>query len=345
MPTTKRRALIIISSGRQLPLAEPAEVKSISTGFFLVELAQVFKEFENEYEFTFVTPDGKAPQLDINGMALSMQYIETIGYKTIPLRMQQYRRSFDVNSFRQRYPKLVNRREQELQLLERHIGKLTVSELLPNSEQELTKYRSELVSRLDKLPEGTFHSLQELVQRHRNPADSFKFADFDFIHAPGGHAPMVDFQDNPWLGETLHLARENGVIISLICHAPIGVTSTRQRIDTQGQPYLVSDNPFLAASISTVPKIGELFALRFLYPHVLGKKTRTSYFVDKAIKEAGFKLATSINIAAPKLAYEPSVQLLTGNGPQAIDQQTAKLRTILTDTPAARRTNDKQLSK
>jgi hypothetical protein len=39
------------------------------------------------------------------------------------------------------------------------------------------------------------------------------------------------------------------------------------------------------------------------------------------------------------------VRLLTGNGPQAIDQQTAKLRTILTDTPAARRTNGKQLSK
>jgi len=45
-------------------------------------------------------------------------------------------------------------------------------------------------------------------------------------------------------------------------------------------------------------------------------------------------LATSLNISAPKLAYEPSVRLLTGNGPQAIDQQTAKLRTILTDTPA-----------
>ena len=345
MPTTKRRALIIISSGRQLPLAEPAEVKSISTGFFLVELAQVLKEFENEYEFTFVTPDGKAPQLDINGMALSMHYIEKIGTKTIPLRMKQYRRSFDANSFRQRYPKLVARREQEVQLLERHIGKIPVSELLPNSEPELTEYRSELVSRLDKLPEATFHSLQELVQRHRDPADPFKFADFDFIHAPGGHAPMVDFKDNPWLGETLHLARENGVTISLICHAPVAVISTQQRVDAQGHPYLVSDNPFLAASISTVPKIGELFALWLLYPHVPGKKTRTTYFVDKAIKEAGFKLATSINIAAPKLAYEPSVQLLTGNGPQAIDKQTAKLRSLLTSTQAAQRTSGKQLGK
>ena len=346
MPTTKRRALILISSGRQLPLVEPAEVKSISTGFFLVEMAQVLKEFENDYEFTFATPDGNAPQLDINGMALSVQSIEKTGAITIPLRMQQRRRSFDVNSFRQRHPELVARREQEIRLLERHIGRVPVSELLPNSEPELAEYRPELIRRLDKLPEGTFHSLQELVQRHRNPADSFSFADFDFIHAPGGHAPMVDFQDNPWLGETLHLARENVVIISLICHAPVGVTSTRQRIDTLGRPYLVSDNPFLAASISTVPKIGELFALRFLYPHVLGKKTRTSYFVDKAIKEAGFKLATSLNIAAPKLAYETSVQLLTGNGPQAIDKQTVKLRSVLISTGAAtRRASGKKQSK
>lgn len=334
MPTAKRRALILISSARQLPLAEPADVKSISTGFFLVEMAQVLKEFENDYEFTFATLDGNAPQLDINGMALSVQSIEKTGAITIPLRMQQRRRSFDVNSFRQRHPELVARREQEIRLLGRHIGRVPVSELLPNSEPELAEYRPELINRLGKLPEGAFHSLQELVLRHRDPADPFTFADFDFIHTPGGHAPMVDFRDNPWLGEALHLARENGVIISLICHAPVAVTSTRHRIDAQGHPYLVSDNPFLVATISTVPTIGELFALRFLYPRVPGKKTRLSYFVDKAIKEAGFKLAISLNIAAPLLAYEPSVRLLTGNGPQAIDQQTAKLRAILADTPA-----------
>jgi putative intracellular protease/amidase len=294
----------------------------------------VLKEFENDYEFTFATPDGNAPQLDINGMALSVQSIEKTGAITIPLRMQQRRRSFNVNSFRQRHPELVARREQEVRLLERHIGRVPVSELLPNSEPELAEYRPELIRRLDKLPEGAFQSLQELVLRHRDPADPFTFADFDFIHTPGGHAPMVDFRDNPWLGEALHVARENGVIISLICHAPVAVTSTRQRVDAQGHPYVVSDNPFLAAAISTVPTIGELFALRFLYPRVPGKKTRLSYFVDKAIKEAGFTVATSFNIAAPLLAYEPSVRLLTGNGPQAIDQQTAKLRAILADTPA-----------
>ncbi|WP_375586852.1 hypothetical protein [Flagellimonas aurea] len=339
MPTTKRRALIIISSARQLPLAKPAEVKSISTGFFLVELAQILREFENEYEFTFVTPDGKAPQLDINGMALSMHYIEKIGMKTIPLRRKQYRRSYDINNFRQSYPELVARREQEVQLLERHLGKLPISELLPNSEPELTAYRSELIGRLDQLPEHTFLSLETLVQRHRDSTDSFTLADFDFIHTPGGHAPMVDFRDNPWLGETLHLARENGFVISLICHAPIAVTSTSQRVDAQGSAYFVGENPFLAASISTVPKIGELFGLWLLYPHVPGKKTRTTYFVDKAIKEEGFKLKTCINIAAPLLAYEPSVQLLTGNGPQAIDKQIAKLRSILTSTLANQKSN------
>src|SRR6266540_6753406 len=95
MPTTRRHALILISSARQLPLVEPADVKSISTGFFLVEMAQVLKEFEDDYEFTFATPDGNAPQLDINGMALSVQSIEKTGAKTLPMRMQQRRRSFN----------------------------------------------------------------------------------------------------------------------------------------------------------------------------------------------------------------------------------------------------------
>ena len=335
MPTTKRRALILISSGRELPLAKPAEVTSISTGFFLVEMAQVLKEFEDDYQFTFATPDGEAPQLDINGMALSVHSIEKTGAKSIPMRLEQRRRSFEVGSFRARHPELVARREQEVRLLERHLGRIPVSELLPNSEPELADYRPELIRRIDKLPEVTFHSLFELVARHRDPADSFTFADFDFIHAPGGHAPMVDFRDNPWLGETLHLARENDVTISLICHAPIAVTSTGQRVDAEGRPFVVSDNPFLAAPISTVPTIGERFALRFLYPHVPGKATRLTYFVDAAIKEAGFPLATSVNIAAPLLAYEPSVRLLTGNGPQAIDQQAARLRTLLTSIGAS----------
>lgn len=345
MPTSTRRALILISSGRRLPLAEPAEVESISTGFFLVEMAQVLAEFENDYEFTLATPDGNTPQLDINGMGLAMHSIEKVGTKQMTLGMEQSRRSFDVNAFRERHPDLVARREQEVRLLERHIGRVPVSDLLPASEPELSEYRPELVRRLEALPENTFHSLQDLIRRHRDSADPFTFADFDFIHVPGGHAPMVDFRDNPWLGEALHVARENGVTLSLICHAPLAVTSTRFRIDARGQSYPVDDNPFLAATISVVPKIGERFAMRFGFPRVPGKKTRVPYFVDEAIKEAGFTVASAINIAAPKLAYEPSVRLLTGNGPQAIDEQAATLRRVLTSDPAATRSSVTPLNK
>jgi hypothetical protein len=60
---------------------------------------------------------------------------------------------------------------------------------------------------------------------------------------------------------------------------------------------------------------------------------------------AGFTVTSSLTISAAKLAYEPSVRLLTGNGPQAIDQQAAKPRSVLTSTRAARRAGGKQLSK
>jgi hypothetical protein len=62
---------------------------------------------------------------------------------------------------------------------------------------------------------------------------------------------MVSFRDNRWLGEALHLAREHGVLISLICHASVALTSTLQRIDGEGTPHRVAENPFLDATITT----------------------------------------------------------------------------------------------
>jgi putative intracellular protease/amidase len=331
--TTKRHALIIIPSARQLPLAAPASVPSISTGFFLVEMAQVLKEFENDYDFTFATPDGEPPQLDINGMGLRFHAIEKLGAATVTTTLQQRSDSFDLDRYRQRHPDLVARREQEIELLERHLGRIPVSEVLPSTEREVAAFRTELVTRLARLQENTFLSAQELVLRHRDPQDQFTLAAFDFIHAPGGHAPMVDFKDNPWLGETLHLARENNVLISLICHAPIAMTSTWQRIDPTGTPHRLSDNPFLAATITTVPKHGEKMALRSGYPHVPGERTRLTYYVDEAIKEAGFTVSTRLNPSAVKLIHEPAVGLLTGNGPQAVDRQTTMIRSILSTQP------------
>src|SRR5256885_1613068 len=208
MPTTTRRALILISSARQLPLVEPADVKSISTGFFLVEMAQVLKEFEDDYEFTFATPDGNVPQLDINGMGLARHASERVGYKPLPLTMQQRRGSSDVSSFRQHHPELVARREQEVRLLERHIGRIPVSELLPGSEPELAEFRPELIRRLDQLPQQTFHSLQDLVQRHRDPAHAFTFAAFHSIPPPGGPAPPAALPIQPCLAHACQPAAQ-----------------------------------------------------------------------------------------------------------------------------------------
>jgi putative intracellular protease/amidase len=327
--TTKRRALIIISSARQFPIAEPAGAAPISTGFYLVELAQVLKEFEDDYEFTFATPDGNAPQLDINGLSLAFHATDKLTQATLATTIGQRRRGFTVDRFRQRHASLTARREQELQLLERHLGRLPVSDVLPNTERDVVALHPEVVARLAKLPQRTFPSFEALVRRHRDPLDEFSLADFDFIHAPGGHAPMVDFVDNPWLGETLHLARENEVPVSLICHAPIAVTSTRQRVDTDGNPYPVTDNPFRTATVTMMSKLGELIAFTANYPHIPGQRTRPSYYIDEAVEQAGFTVKTSFNPSAVLVIHEPAVGLLTGNGPQAIDAQTSKLRTLV----------------
>lgn len=65
-----RKARVILSSAHELPLSEPADHAPISTGFFLIELAQVMKVFGDSHEFVCCTPDGAEPQLDINGLSL-----------------------------------------------------------------------------------------------------------------------------------------------------------------------------------------------------------------------------------------------------------------------------------
>jgi hypothetical protein len=106
---------------------------------------------------------------------------------------------------------------------------------------------------------------------------------------------------NPWLGEALHLARENKVLLSLICHAPVAMTSTLQRVDGEGRAYRVAENPFLDATITTLSKHSEKIALRAGYVHVPGQRTRLTYYVDEALKEAGFTLRTGLNPSAVKL--------------------------------------------
>ena len=105
---------------------------------------------------------------------------------------------------------------------------------------------------------------------------------------PGGHAPMVDFVDNPYLGELLNTLHEDGVLISLICHAPVAMVSAKYRVAGDGQVSTTSDHHF-----------------------------------------KGDQVETATNPAAVRVVYDEQANLLTGNGPQAIDDQAAKLRQLL----------------
>jgi hypothetical protein len=64
-----------------------------------------------------------------------------------------------------RHAALVARREEELRLLERRLGCLPVSEILPNTDREAAAFRPELVRRLAALPAQMFHSVEALVRR------------------------------------------------------------------------------------------------------------------------------------------------------------------------------------
>src|SRR4029077_8373880 len=125
-----------------------------------------------------------------------------------------------------------------------------------------------VVQTLSQLPKKEYLSAQAAVERHRNIHDEFSLGDFEFIHFPGGHAPTVDFRDSPWLGELINTAHEQGVVLSMICHAPVAMTSARFRVDQDGKPREVSNHPFFGARLTTVPKHGELVALATNYPKI-----------------------------------------------------------------------------
>ena len=324
----KRKALIVLSSARVLPLREPAGHPGISTGFFLVELARLLHEFERDYTFTFATPDGLPPQLDVNGLALPFHAGRMLGPTTARVQLEQAWR-FDVRRYRSRHAVLVERRETELRLARRHLGRLPVSELLSNSDKEVGLLREEVVDSFEALSEIPYLSLPELIGKHRDLSDAFSLADFDFVHMPGGHAPMVDFNGNPWMGELLNSLYEYGVIISLICHAPIALASAKDRISVFGKTQTNNRHPFFGVRVTTVPARGEKLMLATGYPKVPGQTTRLAYDVDAALREAGYRVATTLNPAAVKVVWNESRRLLTGNGPQAVDEQVARLRTIL----------------
>ncbi|WP_089106161.1 hypothetical protein [Streptomyces hyaluromycini] len=327
--TPRPKALIVLSSARVLPLSEPAGHPGIPTGFFLVELAAVMAKFESDYDFILATPDGRLPQLDVNGLALNFQAGGNLGLATARTTMQSGVERFSPEKLRERNPDLLKRRETELALAHRLLGRILVSEPLPRTDAEATSVREEVVTGFEASPLREYLSVQQLIERHRDPASGFSLADLAFVHMPGGHAPMVDFHDNPWMGELLHTLREADVPISLICHAPVALTSARYRVDGDGKVTTDLDHAFKGARITTVPKYGEKAMLGFQYPKVPGERTRLTYYVDVALKEAGYDVNLSLNPSAVKVIWDADHSLLTGNGPQAVDEQAARLAEIV----------------
>lgn len=166
---------------------------------------------------------------------------------------------------------------------------------------------------------------------HRDTANNFSLTDFDFVHMPGGHAPMVDFHDNPRMGELLHTLHENDVTISLICHAPIALTSARYRINDEGEVTTDEDHEFRGAHITTVPKYGERPMLSVGYPKVPGERTRLPYYVDVALKDKAYNVDLTLNPTAVKVVWDAAHGVLTGNGPQSVDAETTRLAEIVRD--------------
>lgn len=88
---------------------------------------------------------------------------------------------------------------------------------------------------------------------------------------------MVDFHDNPVMGELLHALREDHVPVGLICHAPVAMTSAKYRLGEDGTTLVDEDHAFRGARVTTVPKYGEIGMRTFGYPKVPGKKTGLPY--------------------------------------------------------------------
>ncbi|MFD5161950.1 hypothetical protein ACFWMJ_28385 [Streptomyces hawaiiensis] len=329
-PATPRpQALIVLSSARTLPLSKPVGSPGISTGFFLVELAAVMAAFEEDYDFILATPDGNPPQLDINGLALNFHAAGSMVSASARTTFQSAVKHATPQALREKNPDLLKRRNVELDLARRHLGRIPVSQPLPKTDAEAASIRDEVVADFEAVQQRTYHSLQELIEKHRDPADDLSLADLTFVHMPGGHAPMVDFHDNPWMGELLHTLRDSRVPISLICHAPIALTSARYRVGDEGTVTTDERHAFKGANITTVPRYGERMMLETGYPKVPGEATRLTYYVDVALKSAGYDVDLTLNPSAVKVVWDEEHALLTGNGPQSVDAQAERLAEIL----------------
>ncbi len=357
----KPKAMIIISSAKELPLQTPSAVGSISTGFFLIELARLLEVYEDQFDFVFVTPDGEPPQLDINGMDLNIHiqgpsaplWSGASGLKQTLLPYPDFLPSPWNNLRHENFLALrkdeISRRLKEINLAKKHLGKIPISKTLPNTHPEVKKFSTEVAAFFEHEAQKDFFSLKEILEKDSDPSDPFKISKMGFIFMPGGHAPMVDFVQNPYLGDVLRRAHQK-VLIAAICHGPIAFESTQYSLlhyEKSGKLVVRSDNPFRGLRITTVSEFEETLMLRLGYPKVpfaknIFKKdspqfTRLEYFVDQELFRSGYlieygnplKMGVQLYPGYPHVVFDRGHKVLTGNGPQTMDQFVDEMRKII----------------
>jgi putative intracellular protease/amidase len=318
------QALIIMSSARTLKLAEPPDHPEIPTGFYLNELAKFIQEFGDEYEFVLATPDGNQPQLDINGFSL---WLHASDRQAAAQATAELGPTKDAAALRERFPEAHARREAEVAAAAPVLGRLDVSEPLPGTDWEARIYRAELEKALADLSPRRYLSLRELVAMDRDPENSFSFSDVAFMHMPGGHAPMADSVDDPYLGEVLNRLNEERVLASLICHGPAALLSSRYRVAADGSTVEAASR-FTGARITVLPKNVERYVLEQGYLKVPGRTTRLAFDLDDALSDAGFDVQPS-EFGEILVVFDERTRLLTGNGPAACGRQVKTLRAQL----------------
>ncbi len=339
--TRKKKALVIISSARNLPLSSPREVSTIPVGFFLVELAGMLRQFGDRYDFTFATADGQDPQIDLNGLDLNFHvqgqeapYLNAFSSFLntdfgIPGIAGILGLSETPESAKRKRKAEFERRSLELGAASKVLGSLNVTDAIPNTHPEAKDYRSQAVAALSQGEDLTYLSLKDLVTQHRSNEGGFSLDNFDFVFIPGGHAPMVDLRDNALLGEVLNEMHEAGKLIVAICHGPIALTSADLRVDSNLDPVDFSSSPLVGAEVTTVSKFEENLMLEIGYVKqpTLSGPTRLNYYVDEALKNDGFNVVygspmvfdLQLRPGYPKVVYDAFRNVLTSNGPQAMD--------------------------
>ena len=58
-----------------------------------------------------------------------------------------------------------------------------------------------------------------------------QLAKYELIYINGGHAPMVDLKEDPYVADILHYFDQNNKFIVAICHGPIAFHSASWTID------------------------------------------------------------------------------------------------------------------